>query len=158
MSAARSTSMSARSHGAKAPTRPGSGAGSRWSTSPPRERPVPWAVRPGRGPDASPRSDRTGASGPDLAAVRPVGGPDGGSGVTAQAEAPLVDGGVVSFAEGGRVVAARRPAVGPVDHVVDVAPGGRSRAAWEDAVPVAQFDRPADRRGRGALGAAGVQR
>src|SRR3954467_11677243 len=94
----------------------------------------------------------------DLAAVRAVGVPDGGTGVAGHAETALVHRGVVALAQQRSVLAARRPAVGPVDDVVDVAPGGRGRTACEDAVPVAQLDRPADGRGRGALCPTAVER
>src|SRR4051794_17726264 len=108
------------------------------------------------GPWSGP-SSRTPAADADLAAVGAVCVPDGGSGVAGDGEAALVDGGVVPLAEQGAVLAAGGAAVGPVDDVVDVAPGGRGGAAGEHAVPVAVFHRPADGGGGGALFLADVQ-
>ena len=63
---------------------------------------------------------RSGPADQDLAAVSAVRVPDGGARIAGDAEAALVDGGVVPFAEQRAVFARRRPAERPVDDVVDV--------------------------------------
>src|SRR4051794_23383144 len=95
-----------------------------------------------------PQPSGAGPADPDLAAVRPVGVPHGGTGIAGDGEPALVTAGVVALAEEGRVVETRGTAVGPVPGMMDVAPGGRCGAAGEDAVPVPLLGRPADR-GRG---------
>jgi hypothetical protein len=64
-------------------------------------------------------------------------------GVSVDAE-PVVDLGVVPFAQESAVVQRGGPVVGvPFENVVDVAPVVRGRAAGEDAGDVADLDRPA---------------
>ena len=116
------------------------------ATSPPAAA-APAAVRP---------QTEQGAVDDDLGAVGAPGAPSA-VGLSFDPEA-VVDLGVVPFAEQRGVLQEVSPSSSQCEEVVDVAPVGGGVAAGEDAVPVADLDRPAQVRRDEPLGAAQVQR